>query len=144
MIITQIVQDYDREFTESTLHINGQTRFCYVLEDPKQLRGVKIAGKTCIPEGCYEVSITTSARWEKPMMILHNAPDFSVDRDGIRFTGIRPHGGNDVDDTDGCPLCAYESNHTGAVWRRASDDLFDIVQAAINRGEKVLWVKTSH
>lgn len=140
MIITQF-RDYHSDFTESTLHVNGGDKFCWVLEDIKQPCGVKVPGETCIPEGHYKVAISRSSRWGKSMMLLFNQEDMSVERFGVRFTGIRPHGGNDVDDTEGCPLLGYGSDGKGKVWDRASDDLFDLVQSALDR-EEVNWVIT--
>ncbi len=142
MIITQLVTIYSPNFTESELYINGGDRFCYVLEDKKQPYGIKVPGETCFPECCCRVTITHSNRWNKPMLLLYNRDDLSLEKDGVRFTGVRPHGGNDVDDTEGCPLCAYHSNHNGTVWQRASDDLFNRVKVALDRGEEVYWVKT--
>lgn len=142
LIITQL-RTYRPDYTQSELYIAGGERFCHVLEDKKQPPGVKIPGETCIPEGAYRVSITLSTRWLKPMMLLSNTKDGAVERDGIRFTGIRPHGGNDIDDTEGCPLCAYKQDGMGRIWQRASDDIFDIVEAAIIGGQKVYWVISS-
>lgn len=142
MIITQI-RDYFPEYTQSKLYIDGGDRFCWVLEDQKQPYGIKVPGETCIPEGAYRVAITRSTRWKKDMLILFNQNDCSIERDGVRFTGIRPHGGNDVDDTDGCPLCAYKSNHNGKVWQRASDDILPRVEYAVGRGERIYWVISS-
>lgn len=143
MIITQLRTIHAPAFTQSDLFINGAERFCYVLEDRKQPFGVKVPGQTCIPEGTYRVSISQSARWKKPMMLLSNRDDLSLEGDGIRFTGVRPHGGNDVDDTEGCPLCAFNSDHNGRVWGRASDAIFNLVREALDRGEQVYWVISS-
>lgn len=142
MIITQI-RAYEPKYTESKLYINGGERFCQVLEDKSQPVGVKIPGETCIPEGTYRVAITRSTRWNKDMLLLYTEDDFSIDRDGVSYTGVRPHGGNDVDDTDACPLCAYESNYDGVIWHSASDDIFDIVRPVLDRGDDVYWVITS-
>ncbi len=143
MIITQI-RKYPPEYTESPLYIDGGDRFCWVLEDKKQPYGIKVPGETCIPEGTYRVKITRSNRWNKDMLLLYNQDDLSVERDGMRFTGIRPHGGNDVDDTAGCPLCAYRTNHAGKIWDRASDDIQRLVEPCLNRNEAVYWVISSY
>ena len=149
MIIEQ-VRDYRDEYTLSELFITQHgimtekaTRFCYVLEDIGRPYGIKVDDSTCIPEGAYYIDITISSRWNKPMLILYNKPDRSIERSGIRFTGIRPHGGNDVDDTSGCPLCAYSSDNHGKIWRRASDDLLDLVRSAKECGESVIWLINS-
>ena len=143
MIITQI-RKYSPEYTLSQLYINGGERFCWVLEDKKQPLGIKVLGETCIPEGTYRVKITRSNRWNKDMLLLYNQDDLSVERDGVRFTGIRPHGGNDVDDTAGCPLCAYTTDNSGTIWGRASDDILDFIQRREFRDDLVYWVISSY
>jgi len=112
-----------------------------VLEDKRQPHGIKVPGETCIPEGTYRVDITRSTRWNKNMLLLYNQSDLSVERDGVRFTGIRPHGGNDVDDTAGCPLCAYHTDHKGMVWGSASGYIQDLV---VKHDEAVYWVISSY
>ena len=150
MIIEQ-VREYRDDYTLSVLFITQHgiietdevERFCYVLEDVGRPFGIKVQDKTCIPEGAYYVDITISSRWNKPMLILYNKADRSIQRGGIKFTGIRPHGGNDVDDTSGCPLCAYNSDNRGKIWTRASDDLLDLVRSAKDAGESVMWLINS-
>ena len=58
---------------------------------------MKIKGKTAIPAGKYEVVVTMSNRFKRLMPLL-------LDVEG--FDGIRIHGGNSHDDTDGCLLIA--------------------------------------
>ena len=140
-MIIVCIRKYYKDFTQSDLYINGE-RFCYVLEDEGRPSGVKIPDDTCIPEGCYQVAISVSHRFKKPMMVLYNRDDHSIERLGVRFTGIRPHGGNNIEHTAGCPLLAYNSDHNGKVWNRASDDLQDIITAAIDKGEEVKWIIT--
>ena len=147
MIIEQI-REYRDEYTLSELFISQHgvlatdepTRFCYVLEDIGRPYGIKVQDSTCIPEGTYYVDITHSSRWDKPMLILYNKAYRSIERSGIKFTGIRPHGGNNVDDTSGCPLCAYSSDNRGKIWARASDDLLDLVRSAKDSAESVIWL----
>ena len=138
------IRKYFPEFTESVLIIpEWANKPVYVLEDPKQPYGVKVNGKTCIPEGYYNVTVSESTRFKKLMMLLSNQPDFSIQKDGIRFTGIRPHGGNTVDNTEGCPLLNYNTDHNGKQWGRASDDVFRYVNTWLNYGEQVKWIITS-
>lgn len=139
------LRKYYPDYTESELFLPFKYgRYCWVLEDKKQPYGIKVPGQTCIPEGIYRVVVTNSARWKKPMLQLYNVDEgLIVAREGISFTGIRPHGGNDVDDSEGCPICAYESDNNGKVWNRASDDLFDYVSAHIDDGREIYWIISS-
>jgi Family of unknown function (DUF5675) len=143
MIITQL-RSYSPEYTQSELFINNNDkRFCYVLEDKRLPWGIKVTGETCIPEGAYQVINSISRRLGKPMPLLFNTIDMAVERDGVKFDGIRVHGGNDVHDTAGCPIVAYNTDHGGRVWGSASDEINAEIDAAINSGEWVLWVITS-
>lgn len=142
MIINQL-RKYEDDHTESRLYVPGIDRDMHALEDVGRPVGVKLKGKTCIPEGVYNVSVSRSARFGKDMLLLSNTEDGAVEKDGIRFTGIRPHGGNDVDDTEGCPLCNFNSDGKGTQWGRASDLIFQTVKQRINNGERVVWVISS-
>ncbi len=93
---------FDEDCTIGKLYIDGEFR-CFVLEDtvrenPIGLRPVeawKIHGKTAIPYGTYQIVITMSARFGRPLPLLLDVPG---------FTGIRIHPGNSAVDTDGCLL----------------------------------------
>jgi len=139
IIINQFRDIMNDRFTESQLFIPWvEGRFCWVLEDP--VRAEKIDGETAIPAGIYRVTKSASKRFKKEMLLIYTEKDFSVDIDGLKFTGIRPHGGNDVDDTEGCPLLAFNSDHLGTVWGRASDRLFEYVSPKLEQGLSVYWV----
>lgn len=64
---------------------------CYTIEDIE--RPVKVAGKTAIPAGTYDINLTFSPRFKKYMLLLENVPGFA---------GIRIHAGNSSADTEGC------------------------------------------
>lgn len=97
-----------RIFTEQTtigeLTHNGQ-RICFILEDKdrdltsemslEEIAEKKVYGKTAIPTGSYEVIISYSNRFKKPLPLLLNVKGFE---------GIRIHSGNVEADTDGCLL----------------------------------------
>lgn len=122
------IRKYYADFTFSKIYINGKF-FCYCLEDVARPINVKVYSKTCIPEGVYDIAVTFSNRFQRDTIQLHNTQDMAVERNGIRFTGIRVHGGNDVDDTEGCPLTAYHGDEAlGKVWGRADKDLLKKVK----------------
>lgn len=54
--------------------------------------GVKIAKQTAIPRGRYRVVVTFSNRFQKMLPLLEDVPG---------FTGVRIHGGNTHEDTEG-------------------------------------------
>lgn len=83
---------FTEESTIGDLSVNGKHE-CFTLED--RVRAVKIHGKTAIPAGIYEVTITFSDKFKKPLPLLLNVPN---------FTGIRIHPGNTAVDTEGCIL----------------------------------------
>lgn len=134
-----VIRKYKNHHTDGEVFIDGE-RFCYCLEDIGRPVGVKIPGETCIPEGVYGVAISRSTRWDKFMLILFtDATTHAIKAGGVEYTGIRPHGGNSIADSHGCPLLGYENDADGSLWNRASDDLFDLVRAAIDAGEGVTW-----
>ena len=139
MIVNQL-RDYQPTCTESDLYING-LQYCYVLEDVGRPHGVKIDAETCIPEGHYKAVITRSTRFEKDMILLYNTEEKTVERFGVRFTGIRVHGGNNIHHTAGCPLVGFKRAQ-GKVYNSASDELREQVQTAIDAGESIDWIIT--
>lgn len=80
-------------------------RFGYTLEDP--IRENKIKGDTCIPFGTYQVKVTHSSRFKRPLPLIYNTHSLVVlANNGDVWSGVRFHGGNHHDDTEGCPLIA--------------------------------------
>jgi hypothetical protein len=99
--------------TIGELRIN-RNHECFTLEDV--VRPVKLPGITAIPTGNYEVVITYSERFGRPMPLLLKVPDFD---------GVRMHWGNTDKNTDGCILVGQTKlrDFIGAS-RAAFDALF--------------------
>ena len=98
---------------------------CFICEDTVREPGVKIPGKTAIPAGRYEITVTFSARFKRPLPLLMNVPNFE---------GIRIHPGNSSADTEGCLLPGkYRDVVAGTVSLSvaAFTELFDRIKAAL-------------
>lgn len=92
----------------------------------------KIRGQTAIPRGRYKVTITDSARFGRPMPLVHDVPGFS---------GVRIHGGNTEANTEGCPLLGMRRTHDGiADCAGVNARLMNHLAAAADRGEDV-WLE---
>ena len=120
------------------LYINGKY-FSDALEDPdrgltdtmslEEIKKIKIKGNTCIPYGTYNVTITYSPRFKKNLPLLNNVKGFD---------GIRIHSGNTPQDTEGCLLLGLNKVKGRVVDSKVTVNKFiDIVQEALNKGEKV-------
>ena len=84
-------------YTLGTLYLDGKF-LCYTVEDLDrkiESGGTKVQGQTAIPRGEYEISVSYSNRFQKELPILMNVP---------QFEGIRIHGGNTAEDSEGCIL----------------------------------------
>lgn len=84
-------------FTPGILYANG-LRFCFTCEDQdRQLEkgGVKIAGKTAIPRGSYRLTTSMSQHFGKELPEVEGVP---------QFKGVRCHGGNKAEDSEGCVM----------------------------------------
>lgn len=105
--------------TIGELSVDGKI-LCYTLEDVE--REVKVAGKTAIQKGTYNVSITMSNRFKKLMPLLENVPNFS---------GVRIHSGNTAEDTEGCILVGLtKAEDFIGNSRIAFDRIFEKIKSA--------------
>lgn len=116
------------ESTTGELFVDGVFE-CFILEDRVRPKGVKVYGKTAIPEGVYEIVITKSVRFKRFLPLLLNVP---------KFSGIRIHPGNKAVDTEGCLLPGTKrARNVVFESRKAFDRLFTRIKAAKAKGEKV-------
>lgn len=116
-------------YTISRLYVNG-AYFCDTLEDCIRT-GKKVAGKTAIPRGRYEIQWTYSPRFKRFMPIICNVQN---------FTGIRIHAGNTSGNTDGCILTG-KNTIVGKVLlsRLYTEMLYKSIKKAIDKKERV-WI----
>ena len=123
--------------TISKLFIEDE-QCCYCLEDKdrglhqdmtaQQILAIKVYGKTAIPTGRYEIVITYSNRFKKPLPLLLNVTGFE---------GIRIHPGNTAADSSGCLLCGttYDTDRVNNS-REAFYELFEKIEKA-SKTEKI-------
>ena len=105
---------YRTNYTIGKLYVNGNY-VCDTLEDKDRglddslsvdyINKIKVFGKTAIPAGKYNVSITYSPHFKKNLPLVTNVKGFD---------GIRIHSGNTDKDTLGCILVGY-NRVTGKV-----------------------------
>jgi len=127
-----------QDYTIGKLYVNGQY-FCSTLEDKDRglkdtdsdeaIKEKKVKGQTAIPTGSYNVIITYSPRFKKPLPLLL----------GVKgFEGIRIHSGNTHRDTEGCILVG-ENRVVGKVLnsRYTYNRLFSLLQEAFDKNETI-------
>ena len=118
------------------LYIDG-VYFCDTIEDTdrglddqmkeSEILKKKVKGQTAIPTGTYNVFITWSPKYKKPMPLLENVKGYS---------GIRIHSGNTAKDTEGC-LIVGKNKEVGKVLesRATYNKLFSILNTT---NEKII------
>lgn len=119
--------------TIGSLTVDGKAE-CFTLEDVVREDGRivaawKLPGVTAIPTGTYTVIVTPSIRFKRDLPLLMDVPGFQ---------GIRIHPGNGPQDTEGCILVGLAKGPDYvSESRKAFDQLFPKIKAAIDSGEKV-------
>ena len=113
MKLLLIRHNFTPEFTDGIMLIDG-IFYGYTLEDTVRRPGEKIAGKTAVPEGQYQVTVEESPRFQKELPRLHDVPEFD---------GVLIHGGNTADDTHGCILVGSAQLEPGRIQGSLSLDI---------------------
>lgn len=117
----------------------GKEFICYTLEDVVRETSApvsewKIKGETAIPRGTYQILITDSTRFKKPLPLLLDVPGFS---------GIRIHAGNRSVDSEGCVLLGKSRPENKLeVWqsRDAVREFMVLIQGPLDDAEEV-WIE---
>lgn len=122
-------------FTLGSLYRNGLF-FCFTCEDQdRQLedgKNVKIKAVTAIPRGTYLVTVSMSKRFGKKLPELHNVP---------LFEGIRIHGGNKAENSEGCILVGSVRTKNGvANCASCVDQLIKLIESAAAQGVET-WLE---
>lgn len=131
-----------KDYTIGNLYIDGR-KFCDTLEDYDRLYfgGIKVAGKTAIPCGRYQVVLNSySPRFgaKEPYKSLCNGCVPLIDKVPM-FSGVRIHVGNSAADTEGCILVG-KNTVVGRVLESRSTFttlMNKYITPARKRGEKV-------
>jgi len=111
--------------------------FCHTMEPVARPDGIKVYGKTCVPPCFASLSVTMSTRFGRLMVLANNQDNgYEVVGGGISFKGLRFHGGNEPDDTAGCPLIAFKRDGD-RIWGSAEENFTRLVTKALGRGELV-------
>jgi hypothetical protein len=122
--------------TLGTIYVNAVWE-CFSIEDPVRGDGDaatvatwKVQDLTAIPFGTYNVVITDSERFKRPLPLLEAVPG---------FTGIRIHPGNSSADTSGCILPGMKRAGHDSILEStiAFAGLYLKIAAALAKGEKV-------
>ncbi len=112
--------------TRGVLLLNGAL-IAVTMEDV--VRPTKTPGETAIRAGRYDVVVSHSPRFDVPLPLLLDVPEFS---------GVRIHTGNTPRDTEGCILVADSFNFdslTNVISSRpAFVRLFDAIKHCTGRG----------
>jgi len=116
---------YNEDSTRGALFVDGKF-FGYTLEDVVRPAGVKVPGKTAIQAGKYGVIVNVSNRFGREMALLIGVPNFE---------GVRVHGGNTAEDSEGCILLAKNAIAANKIQGTLGKEFTAAVKAAILRGE---------
>lgn len=119
----------------SELLLDGKPfkRPLYILEDTdrglhssmrlSQIKAIKVAGRTAIPTGRYQILLTWSPKYQRIMPLLNEVPGYA---------GIRIHSGNFHQDTEGCLLPGLTK---GKDYVGSSRDAIKILDALFTKAE---------
>lgn len=122
---------------EGKLFINDGFQ-CYTIEDAdRRLEtagcSAKVYGKTAIPRGKYNVTISMSKRFKRFLIEVLDVPCFE---------GIRIHSGNSSKDSEGCIIVGATNTKDDDDWvgnsKVAYEALHKKVKSALSVGESVI------
>jgi hypothetical protein len=138
-LIKIIREEYFTRTTIGKLYFPDDTEpFCLTLEDTVRAVNIKVPGETAIPEGIYNVTVTMSSRFKRDMPMLSNQDNgYEIISKGIGFKGVRLHGGNNHNNTHGCPLLAYNRIDKTTIQGTAEKEVTSKIKAYLDAGYEV-------
>lgn len=125
--------------TGEVIHPDTCDRWCYVLEDTVRPDGIKVKSHTAIPALRYKVAVTYSPRFKRDMILLYNTENYTIEHKGVKFEGVRVHGGSTHENTGGCPLVAYNKLNNDTIQGTAEKELCKQVKEWMAEGYDVYW-----
>lgn len=144
MEITVLRKEWTDKSTIGDMIIDDKF-YCYTLEDVDRQfvysgkkgcekkfwrKNLKVYGRTAIPYGRYEIIINWSNKFQCPMPLLLNVPDYE---------GVRIHAGNTDADTEGCILVGSTQGKDFIGNSRSTfKSLFPIIRDALKVGK--VWL----
>ena len=127
MILTLIRDTFTPAETLGRLYID-RVLVCDTLEPPVTPNVRHPKG--CIPQGWYNISVTNSPRFGRPLPLLHRVPGFE---------GIRIHAGNNREHTEGCILVGERSEFSPVIYsaRKAEETVVNQLLKAQKDHEQI-------
>ncbi|HVG41679.1 MAG TPA: DUF5675 family protein [Chitinophagaceae bacterium] len=120
--------------TLGKMFINDQF-FAYTCEDTVRDLGPNCKGKikneTAIAYGKYEVILSFSNRFQRYLPLLLNVPCFE---------GIRIHGGNTHENSEGCILVGAEGDMKGRIWNCAGKVASLVALLKVAEKKEKIWI----
>lgn len=112
--------------TPGTLSVNGK-HIAFTLEDIVRT-GPKVHGRTAIPAGTYELILSMSNRFKHELPEVLAVPGFA---------GVRIHGGNTHENTEGCPLVGLHRDSADRISNCAPavEAVMKLIREARAKGE---------
>jgi hypothetical protein len=132
---------YSDTTTVGRMIAEGHGVVAHTLEDTARATGVKIKGKTAIPETPigYKCAIHRSNKFNRDVIILYNNPNgVTLEQGGIKFNNIYIHGGNNHTNTEGCILVGENVNLKDmTIQGTAEVKVFNIIRTWMAKGYDV-------
>jgi len=135
--------EYFKDTTIGKLFEPGKAEeICWTLEDAVRPSGIKIKKHTAIPPTgisfAYKLGMRFSPRFNRKMPVIYTHKQgeaYVLENGGIKFVYAQIHGGNKHDNTEGCPLVAYNRSAATTIQGTAEKEITKLVKHYMDRGK---------
>lgn len=136
-VLQRLVSKEDR--TLGKFYSNDGMQLGYVLEDVVRTLGEYVFGVTAIPPGRYRLIVNFSNRFQREMIQLINIRGSSTmfGPKPIDAAGVRIHGGNKPEDTEGCLLLGTNIDSGNIIKATIVSNCKDVVDHLITSVKKL-------